>query len=336
MLERLGDGLLHPFTRLFDIRDSFSLYGLAGALVCALLWYAVQRPRRPLRRVRIFLRAAFPRRILRHRSSILDLKLFFATSFILGTGVIGLFVSTAAAAAAVFRGLNALLGPPPAPAAPNLALSLAVTMAILLVFDLGYWLAHWLMHRYRPLWEFHKLHHSAEVMTPLTEWRQHPVELLLFPACYAITVGPLYAILSYFLGEAAQPFTLFEVNAATLILMVTVLHLRHSHLWIPARGWLGYVIQSPAHHQIHHSNDPRHWGKNLGLFLSLWDWAFGTLYVPNEREQIEFGIGHEGHEHDSVLAAYWMPIVKASRHFARRRRRAASPAGSASAAAGNG
>ncbi len=33
------------------------------------------------------------------------------------------------------------------------------------------------------------------------------------------------------------------------------------------------MIYSPAHHQIHHSTNPDHFGKNLGAFLTLWDWA---------------------------------------------------------------
>jgi sterol desaturase/sphingolipid hydroxylase (fatty acid hydroxylase superfamily) len=324
MLERLAEAFAHPFARLFAITDPFSLYTLAGALVCALAWYVLRRPRRPLRRMAAFLRAGFSPRVLRHRSSILDYKLFFMTSVIFGTGVIGLFISSEAVAMLVAEGLKAVLGPPSPAREPHFLLSLVVTVAIVLVVDLGYWLAHWLMHRLPLFWEFHKLHHSAEVMTPATEWRQHPVELILFPAGYAVTVGPLYGGFSYFFGAAAQPFTLFEVNVATLVLMMTILHLRHTHLWIPARGWLGYLVQSPAHHQIHHSDQKRHWGKNLGLFLSVWDWAFGTLYVPNEAEALQFGIGPEGREHTGVLAAYWTPMMKAARHFGRARKPASS------------
>ena len=157
-----------------------------------------------------------------------------------------------------------------------------MTFGYVLVVDLAYWYAHWIMHRMPAMWEFHKLHHSAQVMTPLTEWRQHPVELLLFPAVIALFMGAFYGAMTYLFGAAAQPLTWFNLNALMLAFMATTLHLRHSHFWLPATGWLGYVIQSPAHHQIHHSDQDRHYGKNLGLVLSVWDWAFGTLYIPNE------------------------------------------------------
>ena len=50
------------------------------------------------------------------------------------------------------------------------------TIAILfLAYELGYWLNHYLSHRIAFLWEFHKVHHSATVLTPLTNFRVHPI-----------------------------------------------------------------------------------------------------------------------------------------------------------------
>jgi len=38
----------------------------------------------------------------------------------------------------------------------------------------------------------------------------------------------------------------------------------------------------------------RHFDKNLGFALALWDWAFGTLAIPAKtREPIVFGVGAE-------------------------------------------
>ena len=41
--------------------------------------------------------------------------------------------------------------------------------------------------------------------------------------------------------------------------------LQHSHMWIAFRGVLGRIIVSPAHHQVHHSANPKHFNKNFGL-----------------------------------------------------------------------
>ena len=203
----------------------------------------------------------------------------------------------------------------PAAHAAEASIAVAVVMGILywVVFDLGYWFAHWLMHRVPALWEFHKVHHSAEVLTPLTEFRQHPIELFLFPLCTGTAVGVLFGAAEHLLGAERQGLTLVWINIVLFAYNMTLLHLRHSHVWIPLRGWLGYVLQSPAHHQIHHSTDPKHFDKNLGFGLSIWDWAFRTLYIPSRREALEFGLGAESHEHDGVLKVLWLPFVKAGR-----------------------
>lgn len=59
--------------------------------------------------------------------------------------------------------------------------------------------------------------------------------------------------------------------------------------------------------------------KNFGNVLSLWDWMFGTLYVPRERERIHFGIApDEAAELDGPLRLYYVPVLRA---FARLRLR---------------
>ena len=65
-----------------------------------------------------------------------------------------------------------------------------------------------------------------------------------------------------------------------MVFIHAYVHLQHSHMWISFRGLLGRVFISPAHHQVHHSDNPKHFNTNYGSCLALWDWMFGTLYVP--------------------------------------------------------
>jgi sterol desaturase/sphingolipid hydroxylase (fatty acid hydroxylase superfamily) len=248
-----------------------------------------------------------------HKSTILDFKLFFVSNFFNAAGIVGIFAVSHGTSAATQWLFGLAFAPAPPAAAASLTITIALSVLYWIVFDLGYWFAHWLMHRIPVLWEFHKVHHSAEVLTPLTEWRQHPVELLLFPLCTGLMIGSLYGAAEHLLGVQRQGLSLLWINIILLAYTMTLMHLRHSHVWIPVRGWLGYVIQSPAHHQIHHSTDPKHFDKNLGFGLSLWDWAFRTLYIPAEREQLTFGLGAESHEHDGVLKVLWLPFLKAGR-----------------------
>ena len=90
-------------------------------------------------------------------------------------------------------------------------------------------------------------------------------------------------------------------------------HLRHSHVWL-SYGRVGYLLISPAQHQIHHSALEKHWGRNCGFALAIWDWMFGTLYVPKEREYFPMGLG-DGSEASwhGVKAMYIKPLVGAAR-----------------------
>jgi sterol desaturase/sphingolipid hydroxylase (fatty acid hydroxylase superfamily) len=313
MWDYLQKVALAPIAELFTLSNPFSVYALLGATMTAFLWYVLRR-RGPFgRRVRAFLRVALSRRFWGHRSTLLDLKLFFVSNFVNAAGILGVFAVSYGASGA----MQSLLGHVIAPALPaaetSLALALVMAVAYWVMFDLGYWFAHWLMHRIPVLWEFHKVHHSAEVLSPLTEWRQHPIELLLFPLCTGTTVGVLYGAAEHLFGLQRQGLSLFWINMLLFIYSMTLLHLRHSQVWMPVRGWLGYLIQSPAHHQIHHSTDPRHFNKNLGYGLSIWDWAFRTLHVPEKREALQFGLGAESREHDGVISVLVLPFVKAAR-----------------------
>ena len=54
-------------------------------------------------------------------------------------------------------------------------------------------------------------------------------------------------------------------------------------------GFLKYILVTPQSHRIHHSIEPRHFNKNFGLFFSVWDRLFGTLYT-NYDEYPETGV----------------------------------------------
>src|SRR5207253_9759360 len=87
---------------------------------------------------------------------------------------------------------NAALGLPDA-AAPSgsggIAVRVLFTVAFFFAYDFGRFVMHCLLHDVPVLWEFHKVHHSAEVLTPITTFRAHPVELLLIAWGPVITTG---------------------------------------------------------------------------------------------------------------------------------------------------
>ena len=64
-----------------------------------------------------------------------------------------------------------------------------------------------------------------------------------------------------------------------LLYSATLLHLRHSQVWIPVRGWLGYVIQRPESHCVHHRLGLHYY--NFADFPPI-DMLFGTFRNPRE------------------------------------------------------
>jgi sterol desaturase/sphingolipid hydroxylase (fatty acid hydroxylase superfamily) len=300
-----------PFESFFVFPSTFHVLFLALTFLVSVVVYAA-RARRPFR-LSAIRRFVLPRRIFLHRSAKLDYQ-YYPLMTMLRAGMLGgMAVSSSATASFVLQSLRTVFGAMPPLAAPHWLLIVLVTVLQVVMFDLGYWIGHRIMHQIPLLWEFHKTHHAAEVLTPATAARSHPVDDLIQTNFIAAALGVGYGLLVYAFGEGAQPLSLLGTNVLFFFYFLTLFHLRHSHVWLPIRGWLGYIIQSPAHHQIHHSTHPRHYNKNLGFCLSLWDWIFGTLYVPDKREAIEFGLGEENADFASLKDLFLRPFINVAR-----------------------
>jgi sterol desaturase/sphingolipid hydroxylase (fatty acid hydroxylase superfamily) len=321
-MDVLGRATIEAANRALATFGAGSPYGapaLFGALVFAALYYVRRRRARgrPMG-LRVFLRSMFAPRIILHPSSLIDLRMWTINALVLtsayGMLAVGGLTFRDLVAGALTRGFGAH-----APLAWPVALVMVVaTLSELLAYELAYWFGHYCFHRFPALWEFHKVHHSAEVMTTLTEMRQHPVEILAFVNLIGIATGSVFGLMTYLFGPGAHPFTLLNGNIALMLFLMTWGHLWHSHIWIAFPGLAGKLLQSPAHHQIHHSDDPRHYNRNLGFALAVSDWAFGTLYVPSvKREAVRFGVRETRGDFDSVAKSFLLPFLRSGEHFAR-------------------
>jgi sterol desaturase/sphingolipid hydroxylase (fatty acid hydroxylase superfamily) len=220
---------------------------------------------------------------------------------------LGLFVS---------RHLHDLLG---AMFTPSVLTSLAplwatiiFSIVIALLADFGTFITHYWMHRSRVLWEFHKVHHSAEVLTPLTVYRMHPLDDILTMSVIGLLTGTADALARFFISPSISHYTVYGLGIASYLFFITGYHLRHSHVWLSYGPVLSSIFISPAQHQIHHSKAKRHWDKNYGFIFAVWDYLFGSLYIPKERETIEFGIGDgEDQLYSNPLNLYLLPFTRA-------------------------
>jgi len=121
--------------------------------------------------------------------------------------------------------------------------------------DFIQWWTHRLLHRFDTLWEFHKVHHSVEEMGFAAHLRYHWMENIVYKVCEYIPLA--------LLGIGLYDF--FVIHIFTLV-------------------W-GHFIW----HHSYELPEERRYGINFGLTLAMWDYIFGTAYIPHEGRDIKLG-----------------------------------------------
>lgn len=279
------------------------VFMLSMILICAALWIA----RKPGQG---FWGWLFPRRVYRSRTFVVDLQLWLVS---IGLRMVGFF-SLVAVAPVLTNWLQTLLASDTAPDGSWPPVLIAALM--LCTSDgAGYWV-HRLFHEVPRLWPFHAVHHSAEQLNPITLFRKHPLYDLLAALVHGVVVGILQGLLLGLLIGKVEIATLMGVNLFYYAFNLAGANLRHTHIWLSWGPVLEHVFISPAQHQVHHSINPRHFNKNYGEVLAIWDWMFGTLYVPKTREDLEFGLADMGghrvdQPHTTLRHALIEPFVTA-------------------------
>lgn len=146
-----------------------------------------------------------------------------------------------------------------------------------IVRDFVQWWTHRLLHRVPFLWEFHKVHHSVKEMGFAAHLRYHWMENIVYRSIEYI---PLALI-----GIGLRDF--FIIHIITL----AIGHWNHSNFTLPI-GPLKYIFNNPEMHIWHHAHDlpaEHPYGVNFGLSLSIWDYLFGTDYIPHNGRDIPLG-----------------------------------------------
>ena len=284
-------------------------YLLSGLVLAVALFVATHR--RGGFSVAEMLRTGLSKRIWLSRSALADYRYFLINGFCFPLVVGPLAIGGAGIAYAIYTGLESQFGVISEPVIGPVAIKVAYTLVFFLLYDFGHFLAHYALHRYPLLWQFHKVHHSAEVLNPITSARMHPVDLWLLSISQNIGIGIATGIFFYIGGGEIGFYSFLGAHAVVAVYRL-IGQLRHTHVWL-SYGKLGYIFISPAQHQIHHSAEPRHWDQNCGFGLAIWDWMFGCLYVPRERETFRMGLndGDEASWH-KVSAMYVKPMIGAA------------------------
>lgn len=142
--------------------------------------------------------------------------------------------------------------------------------------DFIQWNVHRLLHRVPWLWEFHKLHHSVEQMGFAAHLRYHWMETIV------------YRVLEYL------PLALFGFGISEFLIVHVVAlaigHLNHANIYVPL-GPFRFVFNNPQMHIWHHAKEIPEgtYGVNYAISLSIWDYLFGTAWIPGNGRDVTLG-----------------------------------------------
>jgi len=254
-------------------------------------------------------REVFDKKIWTHKSAVLDYKVFLLNILLMGVFVFPFFVSAVYVMDGTKNQLLIWFGEREYAEGSNFLIVVFYTLVLWLVSDFSRFFVHFLLHKIPFLWKFHELHHSAEVLTPVTQYRTHPVEMFLFYLRGVFVIGIISGIFLYYYPFQFGIIGVFGVNIFRFLFLFIGSNLRHSHVPMKFPKIIEYIFISPYQHQIHHSNKQIHFDKNYGSHLAIWDWMFSSLVLSRDVEKVDFGIP-EGNVHKTLSKAYFLPFVR--------------------------
>lgn len=147
-----------------------------------------------------------------------------------------------------------------------------------------YW-THRARHHFKLLWHWlHQLHHSPGRVEILTAFYKHPFEIV---GESIATAALLYVVLGM------SPAGAFVITTASGVLGLFY------HWNIATPHWLGYLVQRPESHCVHHERGVHAYNYSE---LPILDMVFGTFKNPPRFEgQCGFGTGREQRIADLLL-----------------------------------
>lgn len=136
------------------------------------------------------------------------------------------------------------------------------------VLTFVYYWWHRARHSSQFLWNFfHQFHHSPRRLEVITAFYKSPIEI--------VTNALISSFIVYILVGLSP-------EAAAYATLLSGLGEFFYHWNVSTPHWVGYFIQRPESHCVHHQRDLHRF--NYGD-LPIWDMLFGTFYNPRKWEE---------------------------------------------------
>ncbi|MFM9940546.1 MAG: sterol desaturase family protein [Hyphomicrobiaceae bacterium] len=174
-------------------------------------------------------------------------------------------------------------------------------VALFLGVELCYYAFHRASHRVRWLWATHAVHHSA-------------THFNLSAAIRLGWTGQLTGAFVFFLPLA---WVGFHPMAIGLTLTLGLLYQFFLHTALDVRlGPLEWVLNTPAHHRVHHASNDGCLDRNYGSVLIIFDRMFGTFAAAPTDEPLRYGLKGRTPSHNPFRIALgeWVHLWRDVRH----------------------
>jgi len=173
----------------------------------------------------------FDKKILLSKSAKSDYLLFFINQIIMSV-ISPVLITQLAIATALFYYFHSVswLDAGVWNNTPLAVIISAFTLFHFLLEDFSKYFVHRLMHKWPILWAIHKVHHSATFLTPMTVFRTHPLEGVVFSLRSAFTQAISISSFVFLFGPQVDIATILGANIFIFAFNIAGSNLRHSHI----------------------------------------------------------------------------------------------------------
>ncbi|GCD77406.1 hypothetical protein JCM31826_08880 [Thermaurantimonas aggregans] len=142
-----------------------------------------------------------------------------------------------------------------------------VWLLLLFADDFTYYWYHRWSHEVRYLWASHVVHHSSQRYNLSTALRQ----------TWTGTLSGGFLFWAWLPLVGFHPLMVMTMQSINLLYQFWI----HTEAIDRLPRWFEWIFNTPSHHRVHHSSEPRYLDRNhAGIFI-IWDRLFGT-FVPED------------------------------------------------------
>jgi len=169
-------------------------------------------------------------------------------------------------------------------------------VALFLATEFVYYWHHRASHRIRWMWATHAVHHTAT--------RLNFTAAIRLGWTGNISGNFLFFLPLIFIGF--HPFAILGMLGANLAYQFFI----HTEL-VPRLGPLEWILNTPAHHRVHHASNTACLDKNFGGVLIVFDRIFGSFAEAPRDEPLRYGLvnGRRSHNPFSIAFGEWRNML---------------------------